>query len=229
MIENILTVGQQVLILFIIIAIGFICGKTKLITESACKCITNLVLYFVTPCVIMEAFQRDFVPEMLINLGIMALCAATVHFIAIIICFAAFRDKDESRKRVLRFSVIFSNCGFMSLPLQQAILGSEGVFYGAAFVAVFNIIVWTYGIYQMSGDKTFLSPKKLIFNPGILGVVFGMILFIFSVHLPPIIATPISYMANLNTPLPMIIIGFYLSQTKLVKSLLILEYIFLLF
>lgn len=219
MIQNILTVGQQVLILFILIAIGFVCGKIKMLTENACKSMTNIVLYFVTPCVIIEAFNREYDPSMLSNLGITALCAVGVHLIAIILGSLLFKDSNDARRRVLRFAVVFSNCGFMSLPLQAAILGDEGVFYGAAFVAVFNVILWSYGIVSMSGDKKFLSPKSLILNPGILGVIIGLILFIFSVPLPTIVSTPIGYMADLNTPLPMIIIGFYLSQTKLSESL----------
>lgn len=119
--------------------------------------------------------------------------------------------------RVLRFGTVFSNAGYMSLPLQQALLGEEGVFYGAAYVAVFNLIVWSCGVLEMSGDRKNLSVKKLVLNPGMIGLAFGLPIFLFSIPLPEVIAAPVSHLAALNTPLPMIIVGVYLADTKLMS------------
>ncbi|WP_255882905.1 MULTISPECIES: AEC family transporter [unclassified Ruminococcus] len=219
MLQNFLTVGQQVLIIFILIAVGFICGKTKLIKEDGAQCITNIVLYAVTPCLMIEAFQREFDPSMLFNLAIVVIAAFAVHIISILIAKLAIHDKDKSRETVLRFSVIFSNCGFMCLPLEEALLGSEGVFYGGAFVAVFNIMVWTYGLVAMSGDKKQLSIKKLALNPGIMGVLIGLTFFLLSVKLPDIVMAPISLLSDLNTPLPMLVIGYYLYKSSIKDAL----------
>ena len=81
---------------------------------------------------------------------------------------------------------------------------------------MFNLFSWTYGLVLMSGDKKQMSVKKLVTNPGILGVVIGVILFICSITLPAIIGEPIRYLGTLNTPVPMLIIGFYLSQVNFV-------------
>lgn len=219
MLQNFLTVGQQVLIIFILIAIGFICGKTKMIKEDGAVCITNIVLYVVTPCVMIEAFQREFDPSMLKNLAIAVAAAFCVHLFSIIVAKRLIHDKDKSRETVMRFSIIFSNCGFMCLPLEQALLGEDGVFYGGAFVAVFNIVLWSYGLIMMSGSKKELSVKKLVLNPGILGVLIGLIFFLFSVQLPEIVMSPISFLSDLNTPLPMLVIGYYLYKSDLRQSL----------
>lgn len=219
MLENFLLVGQQVLILFILIGVGVICAKVRFLTSNTVKRLTDIVLYFVTPCVVIDAFQRDFEPDLLTNLGVTALCAILVHVVSIVIASLVFRDKDIARRCVLRFGTVFSNCGFMSIPLQSSLLGPDGVFYGAAFVAVFNLVLWSYGLLIMSGDRKTLSPMQLLLNPGVIGVVAGLILFLFSVHLPDVLSKPVSYMAALNTPLPMIIIGFYLSRTNLKTAL----------
>ena len=215
MLENIFTVGQQVLILFLLIALGFICGKTKLITESGAQCLNNLVLYVVTPCVIIKSFIRTFDSSMLSGILLAATLAALVHIVSIGIATLVFRDKDAARRCVYRFSVVFSNCAFMSLPLQQAVLGDDGVFYAAIYIAVFNISLWTYGVVMMSGNRQFLSLKKIIFNPGIVGVIIGLCIFIFNIPLPELITEPISYIAALNTPVPMLFIGYYLSKSNL--------------
>lgn len=218
MLQNFLTVGQQVLIIFILIAVGFICGKTKLIKGEGAACLTNIVLYAVTPCLMIEAFQRDFDASMLTNLLITAAAAVGVHLLSILIAALCIHDKDKSRQTVLRFSVVFSNCGFMCLPLEQALLGDDGVFYGGVFVAVFNIVLWSYGLVMMSGDKKQLSIKRLVLNPGIMGVLIGLVFFVFSIRLPEIVMSPISFLADLNTPLPMLVIGYYLYKSNLIDA-----------
>lgn len=211
-------IAQQVLILFILIGIGFTCEKKRILTDESSKKITDIVLYVVTPCVMISAFQREFSMELLGNILVTALCASAIIVATIFMSKLVFHDKNEARKKVLQFSTIFSNCGFMSLPLQKAILGNDGWFYGSIFVAIFNIIVWTYGLVMMSGDKKQMSIKKLAFNPGIVGVLIALILFVLKIKLPYIISQPVDYLAALNTPLPMLIIGFYLSQANLKKA-----------
>lgn len=219
MFSNFLTVGQQVIILFILIGAGFASKKAKLISDNAVKGMTNLVLYLATPCIIISSFQNcPFNSEMLVNLLIMTASVVLIYAGSIAIATCVFRDKDQSRKAVYRVATIYSNCGFMSLPLQQAILGSDGVFYGAIYVGIFNIVVWTHGLVTMSGDKKDLSAKKLIANPGLIGVAAAIILWGMNIQLPEIIYSPMEYLAALNTPVPMIIIGCQLAGVNFAKA-----------
>lgn len=216
--ENLIMIAQQVLVLFVLIAVGFACGKTGVITEHASKKMTDIVLYIVTPCVMVSAFQREFSFDLLGQVLLAAGIALAVLFCSILLVKLIFHDKDEARRKVLQFSVVFSNCGFMSLPLQNALLGDEGMFFGSVFVAMFNVTVWTYGLVDMSGDKKQLSVKRLAMNPGLIGFAAGLLVFITGVQLPVFISQPIQHLANLNTPLPMLIIGFYLSNAKLGRA-----------
>ncbi|MCI8554240.1 MAG: AEC family transporter [Clostridiales bacterium] len=213
MAESFWTVAQQVLILFLLIGAGAACGRTGLLCERAVKCLADLVLYLAFPCVIIQSFRREFNPEMLRGLLLAGLISLIIHAGSILLAHLVFRDREESRRRVLRFAVVFSNAGYMALPLQQALLGEEGVFYGAAYVAVFNLVLWSYGMLLMSGDRSALSAKKLLLNPGMIALAAGLPVFVFSLPLPEVIAGPISHLAALNTPLPMIVIGFYLART----------------
>ena len=219
MLSDFLTVGQQVVILFILIGAGFASKKAKLISDNAVKGMTNLVLYLATPCIIISSFQNcKFNSEMLVNLLIMTVEVVCIHIGSIVIANLVFRDKDMSRRAVFRVATIYSNCGFMSLPLQQAILGSDGVFYGAIYVGIFNLVVWTHGLVTMSGDKKDLSVKKLIANPGVIGVVIAIFLWVMNITLPEIISSPMNYLASLNTPVPMIIIGCQLAGVNFAKA-----------
>ena len=147
-----------------------------------------------------------------------AAAAMCIHIVSAVIAMLVFHDKKPERNRVYRFAVIFSNCGYMSLPMQQAILGSDGVFFGAVYIVIFNIVMWTFGVWLSSGDRSSLSVKKIILNPCIIGMAVGFVIFLTSLPVPEIIEKPVGFLASLNTPLPMMIVGYYLSQTRLTDA-----------
>jgi len=212
MLISFLSVGQQVLILFILIAVGFTASKKRVFNKETIANLATFILYVVTPCVIIESFNRPFDASMLSSLFIAFACAVFVHVFTIILVSILIKDPEQSRKRVMQFGVVFSNCGFMALPLQSALLGPDGVFYGAAFIAVFNLFVWTYGIKIMDETTRGLALKKMFLNPGVIGVGIGFLLFLTPLELPQLIFKPVQYLAALNTPLPMVVVGFYLSK-----------------
>lgn len=215
MLANFLTVGQQVIILFILIGVGFVCGKTKFLADTAVTGITDFVLYVVTPCVMIQSFQREFEASLVKSFFQALLFTLVITILSYFIARFTLRDQNKQRESVYRFAAVFSNCGFMALPLESALLGPDGMFFGAAFLAVFNILSWTMGLLMMSRNKQLLSVKRLVTNPGVLGVFIGLILFFTSTTLPELISSPVNYIAALNTPLPMVVIGYHLSHAKL--------------
>jgi predicted permease len=118
------------------------------------------------------------------------------------------------RKGILKFATVFSNGGFMAIPLEYALLGSEGAFYGAVYIIVFNLMCWTYGLKVMCGHLKDLDRRILFINPGTIGVTIGLPLFLTSTTLPAVIGDPVKYISELNTPLAMIIIGYYLADAR---------------
>jgi predicted permease len=213
-----ITVLIQVTILFILIAIGFVLAKTQVLNDKGAKCITDLVLYSVTPCVIVKSFVREFSTDLLKSLLVSISAIVCIHIVFILVTSLILRSKNISRQKVLQFGVVFSNCGYMSIPLLQAVLGDIGVFYAATYIAVFQLFIWSYGVALMGG-KEFITAKKLIINPGIIGFIVALLVFILQIPIPNVIYEPMSHMANLNTPLPMIIIGYHLAHSDLVKGL----------
>jgi predicted permease len=208
------TVGVQVLILYILIFVGVALTKGKLLTERGAKELTDVILYASTPLVIIKAFSDvEFSSESLSRLGIMVVCTVVTHFIALGVGLFCFRRCDDRLKKLLTAGVMFSNCGFMSLPLTAAVLGDEGVFLVSVYIAVFNVFLWTIGLMLFSDEK--LSVRKIFINPGIIGVLVGLVIFFFGIPLPDIIYDPIRHLANLNTPLAMIVIGYYLATSSL--------------
>ena len=202
MMESFLTVGRQIITLYLLMAAGYVLGKVKLIDDRGSLCISNLVMYVVSPCMMLVAFQRPLERELLHEFVIMLGVALLLHAAFIVL----------SRRSLLLFGSVFTNCGFMGYPLMAALFGTIGVFYGSAYVVVFTFLSWTYGIYAMTGDRSQLKLRPLFMNPGVISIVLAMALFLLQITLPEILMVPITYLADLNTPLPMVVVGYQLSH-----------------
>lgn len=213
-----ITVFTQVSVLMLMIAVGFIAAKTGIMTEAGAACCTDIALIIATPCVIIKSLMRRFDAAVMKSLLLAVVLTLLVQVLMITLGTLLLRSKDLRRQRTLRFGSIFANCGFMSLPLQEVMLGADGTLYGSAYVIMFNLVVWSYGVYLISGDKRYIQPKKLFVNPGIAGLLIGLIIFVFSVPVPRVLSSTVNYLAAIYTPLPMLIIGYHLSKTNVLKA-----------
>ena len=214
MIDDFLIVAQQVAVLFVLMGFGAVMRKAGFFKENAIDGIVNVLLLVVTPCLIVDVFQRPFDPSMLKGLGLAFLIAVLTHLVLILLAKAVVHHRDEDIRRPLRLAAVFSNAGFMGIPLEQAVLGDVGVFYGIVYVVVFNLFMWSWGLKTMSGG---VNRLKMWVNPGTVGLALGAPFFFLSVKLPAVIGLPLRHMANLNTPLAMIVIGYALAGAEFGK------------
>ena len=134
MLASFLTVSQQVIIFFLLIGVGFVCGKTKFLADTAVTGMTDFVLYIVTPCVMIQSLQREFDAALAGAFLQAVLFAVITTFIGYFLARRTLHDQQPERESVYRFAAIFSNCGFMALPLESALLGPDGMFFGAGWV-----------------------------------------------------------------------------------------------
>lgn len=209
-----LSVILEVAVILILILVGYFTVKKGMFTKESLGSITSFLLYIVTPCLLVSSFLSA-EPGKLD--GWTMLLAVVLPALSIVISIALsylfFRKEPSGRRRVLRFSMIFCNVGFMGIPLVEGIVGSEGVLYGSFFIAVFNIFCWTYGYVMMGGGKVRL--KALLLNPGVIGIVIGLPLYLLDVPVPALFVEPVELISALNTPLAMIVVGGYIAQVKL--------------
>ena len=211
---------QQVLIMFILAAVGYVCFQTKKISMEGCRTISNILIYLSLPCVIINSFLVEYSTERLEGLIYSAVAALAVMVVSIVIS-RLFFGKDA----ILNFASAFSNPGFFGIPLIVATLSSGTVFYIAAFIAFVNLLQWSYGVALLTTDasaaaekgswKKFLpSPKRLMTAPFMIAVIIGLFFFLTRISMPDLIYKSIQYIANVNTPLAMFTIGIYFAQTN---------------
>lgn len=211
---------NQILVMFLIMVLGFLCFKIKIINQETNKKLSDFLLLIVNPLLIFNSYQRDFNKELFNGLMISFLLAFASHIAAIVMARLMVRGKKKEDLPLERFSCIYSNCGFMGIPLINSLYGSEGVFYITAYMTVFNLFIWTHGVMVMTGHRNIKSMLKTLISPTFIAIVIGFVFFLFSVRVPDVLYRSMDYVASMNTPLAMIIAGVTLAQSELKKVLL---------
>jgi predicted permease len=215
---NVLLVAGQVATLFIMMGIGFALFRAGKLGKTATAQLAYLLVYVVIPCLIVDSLQIERDIDMLRSMGIALLANFAYYAIAMPASMLLFRRRPPGTRAVMRFGVIYANVGYMGFPLIEAVFGGEAMIYAVMTLAVFILFQWTHGIYLMEG-KPRLSARSLLANPGIIGLVAGVALFLLDFRLPSPIGNAMSFVSSLNTPLAMIVIGAQIAQSDVKKAL----------
>lgn len=214
--QNCLIAVKQVVILYIIVAGGYICDKTGVFTEKTARACNNLLFYVITPCVIVNSFMTtEFTADTAKGLLLAACCGALTNTAGILLSLPFFRDRKKPTNAVFKFASVYGNMGYMALPLANAVLGSEGVFYCSAGIMMFQVFCFTHGVWVMSRDgdtNAKFEAKHLFLNPGVIAVCIGLPLFLLKVKVPELFNKPVSFVGSMNTPLAMLMLGTYMSN-----------------
>lgn len=226
---------NQILVIFIILLLGVICYKVKLIDDETNKKLSDILMYLVTPAVILVSYQRDFSTELMDGLLISLLLATLVHVAGIVISYVMIRKKkrlitvsdgnrvrkyvDNENVEVERIAGAYANVGYMGIPLISGIYGSEGVFYVTAYITLFNLLIWTHGIILMSGRKNMkpVELAKLLISPSIISIILGLICFLLRIKIPNVVYEALNHVASLNTPLAMLVAGVTIGKTNILR------------
>ena len=203
-------VTKQLITMAIIGLGGFIFAKIFKVNESERKFLSKLLLYFINPTMVLNSFNRDFDSQKLELLGIVVILSLIIHGLMIALGLLT------SRQKIDRLAIAFTNCGFIGIPLIRGVFGDEGIIFLMGYLAVFNVLVWTYGYHQLSGTTNIV---KVITNPNIIAVLLGIIIFCIPGTLPEVLARPLSLIADTNTAISMVLVGvliadFHPSQSK---------------
>lgn len=209
--EIIVLLLRQNLVMLVYMLIGYFLYKKKLVSAGGSADIGRILLYIVMPAAILKSYLADFSRERLEGLIVSFLAA----LLSLLLSIAAARIAFSKEQGIERFGAAFSNAGFIGIPLVQMTLGEEAVFYVSSYVALLNILQWTYGLVTITGDRSLISVKRLRANPIILSFLAGIALFLLPVSLPETAENVVGTIAAMNGPLAMIVLGVYLGQVPL--------------
>lgn len=209
---DISTIFLKILQLFILIAIGYIAAKGKVITQEGRKHLAEVVLTITNPCSVLFAVLDG--ENTLTRLQVLLLTLIAFAAYAFLILLAHFLPKILHEKGpeagIWRFMLVFSNVGFFGFPVVRAVFvqDSSAVFYAAIFNLVFQLLAYTYGVRQISGDKNEgrLHPK-LMLKPIIIASLLAYVIYFTGWRAPAFVTSTVGFLANVTSPVCMLIIG----------------------
>jgi predicted permease len=212
--------ATQVAIMFGLMAVGWIAYRAKWLGTEALRGLTNLLLFLVAPAVTIQAFQRPFDAARLRTIGVVFVIDLLAFAITIALARVIMNRRlvpDATMRKALQFGTVYSNAGFIGIPLTQALLGSDGVFYAVTYVAAYTVFVWSHGISLFGHEhvRTSMKIRRVLLNPGIISILIALPLYVLSIHIPSPASDVVGYLAAMNTPLSMIVVGVNLAAFSL--------------
>lgn len=207
---------QQMIVLFIYIALGYGAAKKGVMDEGFSKKISWVVVNIANPALTLSAVVNGegtiagkelllTAAAALVILGGMVLLSLALPVL--------FRIRKEYRG-VYRLMSAFNNIGFMGFPVISAVYGQEALLYAAVFSMLFNVLIYTYGIRTVQKDAGGIEWGK-VFNIGVVGSIAAIVIYLLKIPTPEFFNTTMSGLSGLTAPLSMMVIGISLTGIRL--------------
>jgi len=215
---------QQMIVMFLMMAVGYLCYKKQIFTEEVSKKVSAVVVNVANPCMILSSALTDRKmqgKELLQTLAIVAMMYAFLLIVAQLLP-RILHIQKESRGAYAAMTV-FANIGFMGFPVLAAMYGNGALLYGAVFQIPFNILIYTYGVAVLTrkpdacgkAELDRIEILKKIFNIGVIACIAAMFIYFLRIPVPSFLQAFITNLGNLTAPLSMMIIGSSLGQIPL--------------
>ena len=208
----------SLVMIFLLIIPGIIFRKKDIISAAQSDGISSLAVNITWPCLVVDAMQMDFSAAVLKDSGYMMAAAMVVFAMTAVVTLVLSKllRLDNSKRYITAFMLLFGNTGFIGIPVIRALYGTEAVFFAAILEMVNEVVIFTIGmmLIQMSAGAKLRFEPKLFLNPGLIGVIVGLLLFLLDIRLPEVIGGAVEMVGDATTPLTMFLIGYQLSGLK---------------
>lgn len=208
----------SLVMIFLLIIPGIIFRKKDIISAAQSDGISSLAVNITWPCLVVDAMQMDFSAAVLKDSWYMMAAAMVVFAMTAVVTLVLSKllRLDNSKRYITAFMLLFGNTGFIGIPVIRALYGTEAVFFAAILEMVNDVVIFTIGmmLIQMSAGAKLRFEPKLFLNPGLIGVIVGLLLFLLDIRLPEVIGGAVEMVGDATTPLTMFLIGYQLGGLK---------------
>ena len=141
-------VFQKMLMLLVMMSIGFLAGKTRVVSVESNHMLSLLINKITMPCLVVYSSVCNAHSmsnrELLILLGIYF-----VSFVLMIVVARLFRllvSPERGHAGIYELLLIFPNSAFIGIPVASAIYGESAVFYLSMYNLPFYVALYCYGV-----------------------------------------------------------------------------------
>lgn len=210
---------------------GFILRKTRLVGDGFAKNLSVFVLYVAQVAMLLHGFILEFDAEVFKGICWVFLLALVSHLLFYVLSRHLFKSAPEKMRRVLQFGVIFSNAGYMGIPVISDVFGEEYAIYATVYIVWFNVFAFSLGRLIYTNDKKYISVKEIIVNPAVIPILLGLVVYLSGVggwiqnrlaventdmlsEVVRILYNVLTVLKNMVAPASMIVIGAKLADIR---------------
>lgn len=212
------TVFFQMLALLIMIGTGYFMTKTGMMDEHTNSQMSKMIVNVFNPLLMLSSAANSAGLIPLRTMGTVAFIAVGMFAIFILVgmLLSPHFDKEKEQRKIFQMMFVFSNLGFIGIPVVSSILGEEYIVYVTEFLLIYTIVFYTYGIALMDGKFSRSSLKSMV-NPGTIFGLTAILIIILGIQLPDFVKTAITYLGNVTSPMALVAVGFTLAHSDLKK------------
>lgn len=203
------------LMMFLLMLVGLVLRKTNIINDNGKKCLTDLIIDVILPANIIKSFLITFNHQILMNFLSILLISIGIQVFCTILSHVLYRNQTSGRRKVLQYSIICSNAGFLGNPIAEGVFGSMGLSLASIYLIPQRIVMWSAGIsYFTESPNRKTLIKKVVTHPCIVAVFIGMFFMLTGFPLPECVTEGITSLGNCCTAMSMMVIGMILAEVN---------------
>ena len=212
---------QNVLVMLCYMLLAWALVRTHKFEAGHARSFSGLLIYVLGPCMIINAFLNlSYTPDTLKKIAVFFLLTLVVQLLFFGLLYLVLRKRfEDARYRVLSCGAVLGNVGFLGLPLISTVFPNEPIVtcYSSVYVMSMNLLVFTIGVFLLTGDRRFMSVRSALLNPTSISLLIAVPLFIAGIKLPEVPSSMLSLLSKMVTPVCMFILGMRLSTVPLKK------------
>lgn len=223
MLGVLLTALGQMLKLLIYIAFGYLMCRRGYLGDEMIHGLMAIITRFLIPVMIFNSLQLDYSPSLLkqgMVISFLFLLSAVVAFFLACLCLKSRRlTLSPCAVADWKFDALFSNAGFVGMPVVVALFNSqEAMFYCCCVIVTLNVFFGSigeelYGIFGGREQKS-ISLKKLLKSPILAAMTLGILFFFLRIRIPSFLSECFTTISSIIGPLVMFSLGALMTKGK---------------
>jgi len=227
MLSDLLYSFNAVIPLFLVMLLGLVVKRLKIVDANATKQMNALVFKVALPIMIFNSVFGSDYSQMFDRRFIVFLILSVIAFFFICWFIAVKLIKDDNKKGAFIQGCFRGNYVILGVALSTEVLGFTpalavtGVLIIVPLFNILSVIILT--IYNEekteSGNVTTTIIKSILTNPLIISIFAGIVLTLLGLETIPLLDTPINMVSSLATPFALLVIGASLDFSQIKERL----------
>ena len=202
--------------ILLLLALGIWFRRRGIVSGGGVKSLTNLVVDLLLPCNILQSFEVDFDPAILIKMEVILVSAIAILAFSFVLGRLLYGRQEPGRRAVLQYATLCSNSGMIGSAVAEGLYGAQGLLYASVYLVPARTVMWSVGVAHFTKAGTPRETvKKVVTQPCIVATALGLVLMVTGFRLPGVLERTVGGLGGCSTPISLFLIGTLLSEVDL--------------